>query len=505
MKVYIFSIVIFLYIIFCNINVSLTKLVVPEYHFSDEIHFTTEHGCKLSKKENNIKVKYTSFKKHDKLNKRLVRTPIANPFIPIYDFGTANEYVRQRVKNITEYAFSVFTEVFDFYQPLRVKVTVDSDPKNEFYGKTLPPVLYALRDPLENMTIAYPLPLVKQLNLDSAIDFDTNNEYDLHHVLDNDFILQKDITLDVVMVHEMLHGFGLTSQIRTVVNGNINPNIPAYHSEVKYYMPDLLEHRNVKDNIKTIETFVPISIWERHFVDYQDQTNYYFTEKFNSISETPLYLDFHEPMFASEKSQMSHLQDAVDNWQGLDEGVNFYEKVHQGRSVGFKTKDGRIVPVLTYEDGKSAPDLHHVCSRNINYVSPNKSTGQIDQNFAMYPKVIMTQDLNEILTKHNLGPQNKHGFLSDDLISILETMGYHRKGTPVDNRVFHVIKKHEVDEDKAIVDGKDSKTGSNGNKSSSGKNDNLKVEESSSSSKSFYYQPFTLIIFILFSFILSFV
>jgi len=491
MRVYIFSIAIFLYLIFC-INVSLTKkVVVPEYHFTEDIYFS-KHGCEHHKKPNNVQIKYASVKDNNNLKKRQNRQPLKKPFQPIYDFGNVSNFISQRVKNITEYAFSIFEEVFDFYEPLKVKVYIDHNPENHFYGSTAPPVLYALKDPLENMTIAYPLPLVKQLNLDKQIDF-SNNEYDLLHHLDIDFLEEKNTIIDVVIFHEMLHGFGLTSQIRSVTNGDVNSRIPLYHEESKYYMPELLEHDKKEESLKTIESFVPVSIWERHFVEYNNPNKYFFTDKFNSITKEPLNLNFHDPMFYSEKNQVKTLEETVRKWEGLQEGINFYEKSHQFGAVGFKTKEGRVVPIVTSDDGD--PDLHHVDSRN----KLAHKEDIVDENFAMYPSVIMHQKVNEIISEHKLGPRNKHGYLSDDLISILETMGYHKKGTPPNNRVYQVIDKHEVDKDKIkkIVD----KNGPDTTKNDKNDKTNNTKEEESSAKSSYYYQSFILIIFILFSFL----
>jgi len=245
------------------------------------------------------------------------------------------------------------------------------------------------------------------------------------------------------MVHEILHGLGFCSMLKRVDKGVIGDNLPDYGGD--YYMPALLSIEDKVAGKMTIKGFLPVNVYEKYFVDIDNPDNYYFDDAFCSLSNVELNYDIHKPPYFIERNNLRNFTNYMESWTGMESGIRFYERSHQPQSVAFKTKSGKLLYICTFVN-TSHPDLNHIASPNFRYHSSGKVdedykpdiAERIDHNFILYPyNVGLSMSNEEKIEKYGNG--KTIGVIGKDIIEALETMGYHRKGTPEDNTEYIVV------------------------------------------------------------------
>jgi len=293
-----------------------------------------------------------------------------------------------------------------------------------------------LKNPNEREAYSYPAPLAKQLNTNIPIDFDKNREHDIAITFSKHY-LGDDINIVPTIVHELLHGFGFCAQLKIVHRGVIGNDLPAFGGD--YYMPELLSIDNRVEGKRTIKGFLPISIYEKNFVDIDNPNSYYFDESFDNLSSVKINYDLHNPPYIVEKENIKKFTGDMEKWNGMETGIHFYERSHTEKSVAFRTNDGTLLYLCTYANSDD-PDFNHLATPNFTYNSPDSVENQevIDHNFILYRNNVGLNLSNEEKIK-KFGKGKTVGLLSKDIISALETMGYHRKGSPPDNTVYEVV------------------------------------------------------------------
>jgi len=443
MKIYVFST--FLIIIF--ISSCFAEIHVNEYHF-DTYTIHTHNGCQHISNDKVIAHKVPVGK-----GKRLVKrnAPLTQPFEGYYNCTLGTEAQCNNLKDALAYANNLFASIFDFYVPIKVNLIITNNPKAEFTAQTASPPFYTLRNPNNNQINSYISPLVKQLNLDIPIVFNEIDEYDIRITVKNVF-LDPPNNIQPTVVHELLHGLGFTSNLKLVKNGNIGDRFDNYGSN--YYMPKITIVDDNNLGKSTVKGFLPLNMWEKNFVDFADQSKYYFDNvSFNNICENVLEYDIHDPIYASEKAKLKEFSLELDQWGGMKQGINFYERSHKSLTVGFKTHDGRVIPVCTYDNAEDS-ELCHLTSPNIINKSKHDDDWEnsIDQNFVLYP-INLHPELSNEEKISRYGNGKTIGLLSEDIISILETMGYQRKGTSPSNIIYQVQTNIPVDNSGTVVDG----------------------------------------------------
>ncbi|ORX50424.1 hypothetical protein BCR36DRAFT_412446 [Piromyces finnis] len=429
MKIYIFP---FLLYILLNLSLCYSELVIKEYHLNSK-HISHVDGCKRIDNDDNFLVtKYTTVDKKNKQKRD--RTPLTEPFEVTFNYTTGTNEQWEIIKESVNYAKELFNSIFDFYTPIKILLQIVNSVENKI-AFTEHAVYYQLKKPNEKYGYSYPAPLAKQLITDIPIDFEKNRQHDIIITFNGRSVVRKN-NLTPTMVHEMLHGFGFSSLIKRVLNGKFYNDAPSFGRE--YYMPDILTIGDKDTGMKVIKGFLPINVYEKNFVDIANN-NYYFDDSFCSITDIDLNYEIHDPPYYSEKEKLQDLTSYVESWSGMQRGINLYEKSHQPKSTAFKTKDGRLLYVCTFSKSDK-PDFNHICSRNMVYESEDvyNIEAEYDENFVMHPYNIgLALSNEEKIQKYGNG--KTIGLLSEDIISALETMGYHRKGTPQDNTQYTVV------------------------------------------------------------------
>jgi len=455
MKIYVFSTFL---IIVSFISSCFAEPHVNEYHF--ETYTVHSHdGCQHISNDKVIAHK-VPIGKGKKLVKR--NAPLTEPFEGTFDCSKGTKAQCNNLKDALAYANTLFGSIFDFYVPIKVKLIITNNKKAEYIAQTAVPPYYTLRDPNNNQINAYISPLVKQLNLDIPIVFNDINDYDIKTTVKNKY-LDPPYNIQPTIVHELLHGLGFTSNLKLVKGGVIGDRFPVYNRNNNYYMPKISIVKDDNLGKSTVKGFLPLNMLEKNFVDYDDQTKYYFDNvSFNNICENELEYDIHDPIYASEKAKLNEFSLELDQWNGMEQGMHFYERSHVSLSVGFKTHDGRVIPISTYDNAEDS-DLCHLTPANFRSKNKHDSKwgNKIDQNFILYPMNVDIELSNEEKIRR-YGNGKTVGILSEDIISILETMGYQRRGTPINNTIYQVQTHIPVDNSETVVDGdEDVKTGEN--------------------------------------------
>lgn len=457
MKIQVCSTILFLYLSICNVNKGSALEVIREYHYDSSLIHSDE-GC--HHKINNSTV-HTHFAPVQKLSRRkkrqlLNRVPLEKPLTPIFECNVGTQANCDRLKRAVEYANTLVGSALDIYNPIIVKYVIRDDLNKNYNAQTSFPVTYSLKDPNENMVLSYPVALVKQLNTNKEIIFNQKDDFDILTKF-NVKSLKEENQIESTVIHELLHGLGVTARIRRIENGNLGDDIPNFGSN--YYIPDFI--RLDLEGEKSIDGFLPVGIYERHFVEYSNPDHYYFTQLFNSITDYKnLNIIYHQPAYYDDKRQLQKIEEYVETWQGMEEGETFERFSHEFKEIAFRTKEGSLLPICSYsvEDGKKFnTDLHHIMSKKFTSDEPY-TDDNIDENFVIYRfNINLLLSAEEKVAKY--GPNNPNGLFSEELLQMLSTMGYHRKNAPEDNRVYEVISENVMIENKGSVDGDDSSNG----------------------------------------------
>ncbi|KAG4089499.1 hypothetical protein H8356DRAFT_1007215 [Neocallimastix lanati (nom. inval.)] len=438
----------------CNLYKCLAKEVIREYHFN-KILVNTFDGCheEITNHNSTFKSYLLPAGKKIKHNKRQIanRVPLEDPIESSFICDEVDENQCNKLKEAVNRASKMLAEALDLYRPIIAKFEVRSDVREGTGAFTNIPTYYSLKDPEEQFIYTYPIALTKQLITDREIQFNTNVEFDTHIVV-NKLILQDTFYPAPIIVHEMLHSMGFITNTAMIKNGNLEFEVPKYGND--YYMPGILKSEDQENGYKVIDGFFPISIYEKNFVEMENPNHYFFNEPFKSLSDVKdLGIVVHEPMYYDDRRNLYKVTEFVEKWTGMSEGEEFYKKAHEFHKVGFKTKSGIVIPVCTNINGED-PSLFHLGSRNDEDLGDGTMKKEYDENYVIYCGDREVQSPPEEKIKKYAKPDHV-GDLSQEIIDVLSTLGYHRKNDPPSDKVYQVITELLHVDGKKIIDGGD--------------------------------------------------
>jgi len=454
MKFHSFSNILFLYLGICNICKCHSNEVIREYQFN-KIIINTFDGCHEETIKNNktLNSYFLPAGKKIKHNKRQIesRVPLDDPIQPTFICDVVDENQCNKLKEAVKRASKTFAEALDLYRPIIVKFEVRDDVSEGVGAYTGVPTYYSLKDPEEQTFYTYPVALAKQLITDREIQFNTIVEYDSHIVV-NKKILQDTYYPGPIIVHEMLHAMGFLTNTAMIKNGDLEYDVPDYGKD--YYMPCILKSEDPVNGYKVIDGFFPISVYEKNFVEMENPDHYFFNEPFKSLSEVKdLGIIVHEPMYYDDKRNLYKVSEYVESWAGMSEGEEFFKKAHEFHKVGFKTKSGVVIPLCTRINGGD-PSLFHLGSRKDEDLGNGNMKEEYDENYVMYCGDRDVQiPAEEKILKYS--KPDHVGDLSQEIIDVLSTLGYHRKNDPPSNKVYQVITELLHVDSKKAIDGGD--------------------------------------------------
>jgi len=302
-------------------------------------------------------------------------------------------------------------------------------------GMTYSPLYVALKEGPNEREYAYPQALAKQLKLDKEIDF---ADHDLIVYL-NTRMVKEDYS-DLIVTHEILHGLGIMGN-GVVIGKNIgmtNMNDEAFSPYVYY---DL--ETNGKDYKYNLLGFLPFTVYEKHIVPLNNHDNYICRSGFeefyhNSINITSYSLN----ALSSANDQFSVLSNIYKDIYNNNESIDRYREIAKlyktHNSIGFKSSDGEIITLQTFDDKylSSSSICHISVPFNCNDFSSCSSDNidDYDNDFLMYYSYPIQFKTSDMIQRFN----NKYGLIGPKLMKILTTIGWTEKGKSVDNKIYYV-------------------------------------------------------------------
>jgi len=303
----------------------------------------------------------------------------------------------------------------------------------------LPPSFIYVQESGSNKIYSVPQALAKQLNIKgfSNIEDQLPNE-DFTMVVNVD---QEDDDIkqfgEFTLIREILHGMGM------ITSGDLVNSNSYYLYEDDFYAPQRapiisFDDSDINGVYVKFEKFYPISIFEKYIVTQNDPNNYIFND-LNDMYMVRFPKQSYNFMNATEEEEKQSLLDSYEPFRSS----SYYEPARkiaqlykQKGTVGFKTVDGTIVPLQTFDDEyiKSSSIIHIDIPKMSNYsfydYDPfNKKEIQtyLNEDFILNYTYMFAYDVDTILSI--VGKNNKHGFLSPNIIKILTTLGWTEKGS----------------------------------------------------------------------------
>ncbi|OUM65267.1 hypothetical protein PIROE2DRAFT_7724 [Piromyces sp. E2] len=305
----------------------------------------------------------------------------------------------------------------------------------------------------DTISYVYPLALAKQLTLDKNVP---PRENDFTLVVNIDSIKKKmegnTNALYMAMLHEMLHGFGIFQDLQLK---KINKNDVNY---VLLPKPIAVTTREEIESIQSISDFdvfslkfggfLPLSIYEKNIVDLASGNRNYLLTNLSSLYQN---LNCFNPGISIDEMRNEDYKNCMAKLpqptQQLMSSIpeQYYLK---GHSMGFLTSEGKVIPLQTYdkeyhsdtsvihiEFSKSAEFYQYMDSvvsdrsqfSPDQYIHEDNVGNFFDENLLMCPRN-SNMYLSESLFLSTVGKNNKYGWISPDILSMLTTMGWTEKG-----------------------------------------------------------------------------
>lgn len=320
--------------------------------------------------------------------------------------------------------------------------------------------LVVLKTSVDDKPYVFPQALVKQLPLDKSV---TYRENDFTLLVNVDGIkkmggAENTNVLYTSMLHEMLHGFGILQNLYLKKLGKDDVNYVLVPKRISAIT------REEVDKIKSISDFdafdqkfggfYPLTIYEKNIVDINSK-NYLFNDVALLYSQIDCFdkgITLNEMKNEDYKKCIGQLP--AQTQQLLSSlPANYYLKAH---SMGFLNSDGKVIPLQTFDNEyHSRTSVNHIEFAKTQefyqyvdsvvsdrseftldkYINERNVAQFFDENLLMCP---YNMYLNESLFLSTVGKNNKYGWISSDILSILTTMGWTEKGKPKATNPYYV-------------------------------------------------------------------
>jgi len=311
------------------------------------------------------------------------------------------------------------------------------------------PKFVPLRENVDNNSPIYIFPqsLARQLILNKDVEM---AEADFSIILNS--VIPEDIDANMVsryiLTHEIMHGLGF---IGTSALANFHLPFDWVLSKEDILVPtetfttSIIENNQLKYNYTG---FYPFSIFEKYIVN-RNNPDHYLLENVSDIYKIPL-----EPV--EYISRGNNLNDEYINifrkfYMNIVQGPH-YEEVKKiatvykkEKSLGFKTSNGNIVPLQTFDHYfSSTSSIFHteptkIDTLNFFDVDPYNQTAVtscMDKDFLMNYSLFILSDIDTIVTL--VGKDNRHGAIGPGIVDIMKTIGWTEKGQLRNERIYYI-------------------------------------------------------------------
>jgi len=323
-------------------------------------------------------------------------------------------------------------DALEFYNEVNVNVTIfpfcefsdDSSSCKSIMGITYPPTFVALKETENDDPFLYPQALVKQLEVDTNIDFEP---IDFQIYLNSDYHPDpSQDNRDLIAAHEIIHGLGFFHQI--------NPVSVYINNYKNYFRNDFalppISYFETDDKI-IFEGWTPFSIFDKYIVSTANPSDYLHRKLIKYTDhDIKVQVSTRRPTNAQYNAFKSAFQALENDKEANEGGVEVAKLFSTLNAVGFHTKDGKVVELQTFDGTyESASSISHT---NVPFSCKSSSTCNVSnnnlsitENYLMYFTVISRASTNKLINIFK--SKSKHKLISDDIVSIMCTLGWNEK------------------------------------------------------------------------------
>jgi len=269
--------------------------------------------------------------------------------------------------------------------------------------------------------------------------------------------------LKTTLIHEIIHGLGfyLSGTLSNIQDNKILPVdesvvdlTNAVYLPLCYYNSDkkrITESKNTQeldDYVQNIEivSFAPLNIFQKYIVDLVYKKPIF--DKLGYLhDEFKCFDHIKQSEWANGENIKCYNNLSAETKQNISEiALNYFS---QYKSIGFKTNNGTIVPLQTFDNifapsasvghvavhyldvafelmsqGLPLPEELFDESKNYLLYTEENIEKYVDNNFLMY--YLATNATNEVLMK-TVAQGNKHDLIGPGIVDILTTLGWTEK------------------------------------------------------------------------------
>ncbi|ORX50425.1 hypothetical protein BCR36DRAFT_327290 [Piromyces finnis] len=395
---------------------------------------------------------------------------LEQPFEVVYQCDCDDIYC-ERIKDSFEKVPGYFTSALDIYSAIKIRLNIFSFSQSEkrknstALAITSPPPYIILKDSENGWPFSYPYTLIKQLNTNIKIQYDSNiTDYDINIDINTDQMM-NDKYFTSMLAHEILHGMGIYYIIKP-----LSKMIPDFEFSPELIMPpiDYNVYENEEGILKEIKTFLPPSIYEKNFInlekliknkDSNDTSNfvspdyYLFNEDYYlAFRDLKLKYYIHQPMIDdSEKTQLQQFNETLFHWKGYSIAHNFYKSATSENGIGFLTNEGDIIKLQTYNNEYSGDFFHVSTPYHCESISKCSIEDETDHHLLKYgPNFVMLSkyyvfDMTVEEKIEAFAPNNRYGLLGDGIVHMLTTMGWTERNSTRNNKNYIVLNSEELE------------------------------------------------------------
>jgi len=289
-------------------------------------------------------------------------------------------------------------------------------------GITYPPTFVALKETENDDPFLYPQALVKQLEVDTNIDFEP---IDFQIYLNSDYHPDpSQDNRDLIAAHEIIHGLGFFHQI--------NPVSVYINNYKNYFRNDFalppISYFETDDKI-IFEGWTPFSIFDKYIVSTANPSDYLHRKLIKYTDhDIKVQVSTRRPTNAQYNAFKSAFQALENDKEANEGGVEVAKLFSTLNAVGFHTKDGKVVELQTFDGAyESASSISHT---SVPFTCRDSSTcnvsnASITENYLMYFTVISRASTEKLI--NTFKNKSKHDLIGDDIVSIMCTLGWNEK------------------------------------------------------------------------------
>jgi len=320
-------------------------------------------------------------------------------------------------------------KALEFYNTVNVNVTIfpfcrylNDESCQSIMGITYPPTFVSLQHGNEEEEYLYPQALVKQLNVGTKYKYD---DIDFIIYLNCDY--RPDAAHDnrsLIAAHEILHGLGFFHQINPV-SVYINSYKQLFNED--FALPPI-KYVEEKNTVR-YDGFTPFSIFDKFIVSTANPSQPLYT-KLLKFRDHPINFEINperptQKQYSTFINSFKNLYNDVEARQGGVEVANLFKTLN---AVGFRTKDGSVVELQTFDGNyESASSISH-----INVPFPCKNSGSCntlgrspEENYLMYFTVISKASTDTLIRKFQ--GASKYDLIGPNIVKIMTTLGWNER------------------------------------------------------------------------------